>query len=34
MGLLKPLLSFGEALIDFLQIGLGDAEEEKSAEFR
>ena len=34
MGLLKPLLSFGEALIDFLQIGSSNVEEDRFAEFR
>ena len=34
MGLLKPLLSFGEALIDFLQIGFSNLEDDRFAEFR
>ncbi len=31
---MKPLLSFGEALIDFLQIGFGNADGGRAAEFR
>ena len=34
MELLKPLLSFGEALIDFLQVGSSNVEEGRFAEFR
>jgi len=34
VGLLKPLLSFGEALIDFLQIGCSNVEDDSFAEFR
>ena len=31
---MKPLLSFGEALIDFLQVGFSNVEDDRFAEFR